>query len=260
MLTAFESMFLFMHDSPVEWEDELNRYFDFDHIQDRVSCEGWGHAERFERSNVHPAGPMHAREWTKYLYFHELASLNALVSEARRRYTGSPWARAQREERGSVPVAPTRGYRTAWTRRPSPWQGAKIFRAPPPRAIFILLRDVAPGHEDDASAYLDEILVPELLACPGFLRCERYEAGPALPGTPGSREFVSPPFLDIFDVASPEVLSSDAYLTRVLSLDRSPRGELVREHLTTRAQGVYLQRPSPWAVDTLDVDDVLRQK
>jgi hypothetical protein len=244
------SLFLFLHDSPPEWEDELNRYFDFDHLPDRISCAGWGRAERFEKSAVEPVGPAPTDRATRYLYFHELDSLDALTSDARGSYGASPWARAQREEPGPVPVAPTRGHRTAWRRRPSPWQGAQVFHAPPPRALLVVMRDVAPGHAVEANRFLDEVLVPEVLGCPGFLRCERYEAGPELPSTPGSPEFAPPSLLDVFDVASPEVLTSEVYRTRAASPAREP--DDVRAHLTTRLHAVYVQRPSPWAVGVID--------
>ena len=239
------ALFVFLHDSPPEWEDELNRYLDFDHLPDRISCEGWGHAERYARSEVAPADP----RAPKYLYFHELTSPDALTSQARRHYTGSPWSRAQRAAPGPVAVAPSRGDRTLWLRRPSPWEGSRVFRAPAPRTVLVVLRDVAAGHEDEANSYLDDVLVPELVTCPGFLGCERYEAGPALSGTPGSPPFVSPALLDVFDLASPEVLTSEVHRSRAHALDRSPRTETVRASLTVRAQGVYVQRPSPWAVD-----------
>jgi len=250
MTSGPASLFLFLHDSPPEWDDELNRYFDFDHVPDRISCAGWGRAERFERSVVEPAEPAPADRAPRYLYFHELDSLDALTSDARRHYGPSPWARAQREADGAVPVAPVRGYRTAWRQRASPWQGAQVFHAPAPRAIHVVLRDVAPGHAVEANRYLDEVLVPELLSCPGFLRCERYEAGPALPSTSGSPEFAPPSLLDVFDVASPEVLTSEVYRARAASPAREP--DDVRAHLSTRLHAVYVQRPSPWAVDVID--------
>jgi hypothetical protein len=248
-MTEPRSLFVFMHDSPAQWEDDLNRYFDFDHIQDRLSCQGWRGAERFVLSDAEPAGWNPAQRWTKYLYFHHVDSLDALTSRAREAFAaGSPWARAQREQQrpGGV-LAPNRGIRTGWTQRPSPWLGATSYRMPPPRVIYVVLRDVEPDDDDAVNAYLDSELVPEMLMSPGFLHCERYEAGPALPATPGSDDVAPPRYLDIFDIASPEVLSSESYRLRSSSL--SARGRALSQPITVRGAGVYVQRSSPWMIE-----------
>jgi hypothetical protein len=247
-----KNIFIFMHDSPAEWEDDLNRYFDFDHIQDRLSCEGWRCSERFVLSDIAPAGWNPAHRWTRYLNLHHVDSLDALTSPAREAFAaGSPWSRAQREkQRLTRVVAPNRGIRTGWTQRPSPWLGATSYRMPPPRVLYVVLRDVAPEQDEAVNAYIDDELVPELLMSPGFLHCERYEAGPALPATPGSDDVVSPRYLDIFDVASPEVLSSESYRLRSSSV--SERGQALNGSITVRGAGVYVQRSSPWMIERWD--------
>ena len=242
-------LFAFMHDSPPLWEDELNRYLDFDHVQDRLSCAGWRQAERFALSDVEPAGWTPAQRWTKYLYLHHVDSLDAVTSPAREAFAeGSPWARARRRQQQAAGViVPSRGIRTRWTRRPSPWLGPVSYRMPPPRVLYAVLRDIAQDRDAEANAYLDQELVPELLASPGFLHCERYEAGPPLPGTASSGGFAAARYLDIFDVASPEVLSSESY--RMRSSVLSCRGQVLDRAITVRAAGVYIQRPSPWLIE-----------
>lgn len=251
-MTGAKALFAFMHDSPAAWEDELNRYLDFDHIQDRLSCAGWGAAERFAASDVEPAGWTPAQRWTKYLYLHQVDSLDAVTSPAREAFAGgSPWARArQRQLQAAGVTVPSRGIRSSWTRRPSPWLGAVSYRIPPPRVLYVILRDIAKDHDAEANAYLDEELIPELLASPGFLHCERYEAGPPLPGTADSGDFAVPHYLDIFDVASPEVLSSESYRLRSSAL--SDRGQALGRAITVRGAGVYVQRPSPWLIEPWD--------
>jgi hypothetical protein len=121
---------------------------------------------------------------------------------------------------------------------------------PPPRVRYVILRDIAEDRDAEANAYLDEELVPELLESPGFLHCERYEAGPPLPGTADSGDFAVPHYLDIFDVASPEVLSSESYRLRSSAL--SDRGQALGRAITVRGAGVYVQRPSPWLIEPWD--------
>jgi hypothetical protein len=245
-------LFAFMHDSPAHWEDELNRYLDFDHVQDRLSCAGWHEAERFALSDVEPVGWTPALRWTKYLYLHHVDSLDAVTSPAREAFAdGSPWARArQRQQRAAGVTVPSRGIRTRWTRRPRPWLGTVSYRMPPPRVLYVILRDIAEDRDAEVNAYLDEELVPELLASPGFLHCERYEAGPPLPGTAGSHDVAGPRYLDIFDVASPEVLSSESYRLRSSAL--SDRGRALGQSIIVRGVGVYVQRPSPWLIEPWD--------
>jgi hypothetical protein len=244
-----KSLFIFMHDHPAKLEDDSNRFYDFDHIPDRLSCEGWRGAERFALTDVEPAGWNPTQQWTKYLYFHFLDSLDALTSPARKSYDrGSPWARAQRaDNRSTGMVSPSRGLRTGWTQRDSPWLGAISYRMPPPRVLFLVLRDVEPVHAAEVNAYIDEELVPELLGCPGFLHCERYEAGAPLTHAAGSENIVQPRYMDVYDVATPEVLSSDAY--RLQQSSRSDRGRDLEQWVTVRGSGVYLQRPSPWLIE-----------
>ena len=245
-------LFAFMHDAPARWDDELNRYLDFDHVQDRLSCAGWREAERFALSDVEPAGWTPALRWARYLYLHRVDSLDAVTSPARDAFAGgSPWARAwQRQQRAAGVTVPSRGIRTRWTRRPSPWLGPISFRMPPPRVLYVILRDIASDRDAEANAYLDGELVPELLASPGFLHCERYEAGPPLPGTAGSDDSAAPRYLDLFDVASPEVLSSESYRLRSSAL--SDRGRALARSIAVRGAGVYVQRPSPWLIEPWD--------
>jgi len=247
--TERKSLFIFMHDQPAGLDEDGNRFYDFDHIPDRLSCAGWRAAERFALTDIEPAGWNPAQRWTKYLYLHHLDSLDALTSPARASYDrGSPWARAQREHHRSIgTVSPSRGLRTGWIRRASPWLGAISYRMPPPRVVFVVLRDVHPAHVEDVNAYLDDELVPELLGCPGFLHCERYAAGPRLAHAPGSEHLVQPQYLDIYDVASPEVLSSEAF--RLMRCSPSERGRELDRWITVRGSGVYLQRPSPWLIE-----------
>jgi hypothetical protein len=247
-----KNLFSFMHDYPAPLEDDGNRYFDYDHVPDRLSCEGWRGAERFALADVEPADWHPSQRWMKHLYLHFLDSLDAVRSPARRSYDrGSPWARAQREYNESIGVvSPIRALRSGWTQRASPWLGATSYRIPPPRVLFVVLRDVDQSRAGEVNAYLDEEWVPELLDCPGFLHCERYEAGVSLSSTPGSVDVGQPQYMDIFDVASAEVPSSDAY--RVLQSTPSFRGKRLAQWTTVRGGGVYLQRSSPWLIEAWD--------
>lgn len=249
MSAGRKTLFAFMHDHPGAVEDDSNRFYDFDHIPDRLSCEGWRGAERFVLADVEPAGWTPAQRWTKYLYLHVLDSVDALASPARTAFDGgSPWARAQREaQRSAGVVSPNRGLRTGWVQRDSPWLGAISYRMPPPRALFVVLRDIDPAHADEVNAHLDDEVVPELLACPGFLHCERYEMGARLRNAPGSEDIAPPRYLDIYDVATPEVVSSEAF--RLRQATPSDRSRELEQWISVCGVGAYLQRPSPWLIE-----------
>lgn len=245
------ALFAFMHDSPPEWEEDLNRYLDLDHIPDRLSCEGWGEAQRFVRAEVRPAGVRNVADLPKYLYLHELNSLAALTSPSRTAFEGgSPWSRAQRSYQRSTGVrAPSIGLRTAWTPLPSPWR-PPVHRMVGPRAVYIVLQNVASTAERDFNSYLDEEFVPELLSSPGFLACQRFVAGPPLTPVQHEGEFVSPKYLNVFDVVAPEVLSSAAYRIRIGA--RSARQARLDAVIENFGAGVYVQRPSPWKIELIE--------
>jgi hypothetical protein len=253
---AAEDKYLFipMIDMPAALEDESNRWYDNDHVPERLSCEGFLSCERFQATPHEPAGWLPEQRWTKYLNVYTVQSLDALRSEGYNLQRdmnggkGSHWKQARsREQKETGQTSPTRSLRSVWKRRPSPWIRRTSVSLPPPRVIYLVLRDVAPERADDFNAYMDNELVPELIASPGFIACERYEAGERLaPAAAANRNIVQPQYMDVFDVATPEVLTAGAF--RALQAAPSAKAKALKDAVTIRGAGIYMQRPSPWMV------------
>ena len=75
-------LLLVMMEVPPEHEDELNRWYDEEHLPERVACPGFLSARRFTALEGSP----------KHLALYELESPDVLNSEAYRRLTEpTPW-------------------------------------------------------------------------------------------------------------------------------------------------------------------------
>ncbi|MFC4944236.1 hypothetical protein [Pseudonocardia sp. GCM10023141] len=247
MSGAGAALFALMHDHAHGTAEEAHRFYDFDHVPDRLSCSGWREAQRFARVDAPADVPGDdLPRWTEFLYMHAVDSLDALTSPARHAFDeGSPWARARAHAGTGLP---SRALRTGWRRRASPWLGAISYRIPPPRALFVVLYDIAPAHVAAVDHHVEGEVVPELLSCPGFLHCERFEAGPPLTPVPGSEGLTQPDRMDVYDLASAEVLSGGGF-TRWRA-GPSPRSRALAGSTTVRGAGAYVQRPSPWLIET----------
>jgi hypothetical protein len=137
-------------------------------------------------------------------------------------------------------AGPSRGL---WVQRPTTWASGSRVVQPPPRTIFVMFMDFDRGHDAEVNRYRDEEAIPDLLSCSGFLCCERFEAdSPDPPPEKPQR----PKYLEIFDVESPEVLTSTAFRRNREALgEQAKRLETL---ISLWGGGVYLQRPSPWRV------------
>jgi hypothetical protein len=245
-----------------EVEDDANRWFDMDHIPERLNCVGWSSCERFQRTGISPIGIEPRDTWPKYIQMFVVEGPEGPRTNAHNRQLVMPGAwrtvlndRTKqlgllKEGRTGPALFISRTIsgtlRGLWVQRPSPW-ARKLVSLPPPRSIFVLLLDFDPAHEVELNRYRDEEAVPDLLSCSGFLSCERYEAASLQPTTAAPDR---PRYLEIYDVESPEVLSSNAFRRNRAALSEQARR--LEALATVWGTGVYLQRPSPWAVRVLE--------
>lgn len=243
-----------MLDFPSDFEEETNLWFDFDHVPERLSCDGIEFAERFQLTDIQPVGWNAGQRWMKYLNFYTLTSTDVLESEAYRlQYQrhdghGGPWQQS-REERQTLASrrSPARSLRTSWVRRDDDWTDKLLLDQAGPRTILVALRNDGGEHDAAANSFLDSVLIPELLNVPGVLGCERYQAaGPLVGG--GARvgqSLPQPTYMDIVYLGTPEVAVSGRFRLWATGLDIQPE---LRAALTPVGYGVYAERPSPWRV------------
>jgi len=80
--------------------------------------------------------------------------------------------------------------------------------ANPGRGLLLVMMEPEPGYEDELNAWYDEEHIPERLSCPGFVTGRRFRL---LEGAPEGQ----PRYLALYELESPDVLSSEEYLAMV---------------------------------------------
>ena len=242
-----------------------NRRFDYEHVPDLLSCDGFVGLDRFHLADIEPTQWPRAPRRIEYMNLWQLEGPEVLASEAYRLRSNGPdpsWQgrtnqhryhalrERQRKMEGLPAPAPQVGPRRVWDRRPMPWLRPHGATMPPPRSVFAVFYDVALTHEDEVNAVMDEETVPELLGCPGFLGCERYTAVdvPLGPGhtTARNEPITAVQHMDIYDLTSIEVMLSDEYCAQ--RDNPSARAQRIEPLMTLVERGVFYQRSSPWAI------------
>ena len=88
-----------MMDVDPEYEAEFNRWYDEEHVPERLSCPGFLAATRYRGIEGDPAGRSQGEEQRpRYLAFYELESSEVLAGEPYRKMVDnpSPWTREMR--------------------------------------------------------------------------------------------------------------------------------------------------------------------
>jgi hypothetical protein len=263
---ARRALLVAMMDLPREFEDELNLWYDYDHIPERLSCEGITGCERLELHPVEPAGWTPAQRWTKYMHVYSLASIEVLDSPAyglqkvMNEGKGSVWRQVRTRRQKAAQPPKGRSLRTSFVERAVPWH-APAAAMPEPHVYLVQMRHDAGDRDEAVNDFVDRQLAPELLSLPGFVGCRRYEApakalaksspaksSPAKSSPAKSSAakglFRHPKYFDVFELTTPEVLTSGIFRRFVASL-ASFDAEIVQAW-TPAGSGVYFQRPSPW--------------
>ena len=262
---ARKTLYVVQLNFPRGIEELSNRRFDYEHVPDLLSCEGFLGVDRFRLADIEPAGWPVAPRRIEYMNLWHLAGPEVLASEAYRLRSSGPdpcWQgrtnqhrfhalrAAQSKAEGLPDPAPQLGPRMVWDRRPMPWTRPNSTVMPPPRSVFAVFYDVALAHEDEVNAVLDEETVPELLGFAGFLGCERYTGidvplgpGHSIARTEPSREVKH---MDIYDLGSTEVMTSSEY--RAHGDNPSARATRIAPLMRVLERGVFYQRSSPWAL------------
>src|SRR5687767_3367882 len=79
-----KTLFIVMLDLPKDYEDAANRWFDGDHVPQRLSCAGFSSCERFQLTDIEPPGWSPQQRGCKYLNIYGVESPEVLDSEAYR--------------------------------------------------------------------------------------------------------------------------------------------------------------------------------
>jgi hypothetical protein len=172
-----------------EWEEEINRWYDEEHLPEIMAVPGFISARRFLRVN----GPTTSKP-SKYLCIYEIANENVVLDRAYLEFhtgwkgattLGTTWTkrvsthyRSQRSLRRQV--FPVRGVYTDSSgesgKAPVPVVGSSLEDAwtqPIGSAILHVLTTVDPDCEQELLDWYDNEQTPALMICPGFLSARR---------------------------------------------------------------------------------------
>ena len=133
---ASKTLYVVQLNFPRGLEAISNRRFDYEHVPDLLSCEGFLGLDRFHLADIEPAGWPRAPRRIEYMNLWQLEGPEVLASEAYRLRSNGPdpsWQgrtnqhryhalrERQRKMEGLPPPAPQIGPRRVWDRRPMPW-------------------------------------------------------------------------------------------------------------------------------------------
>lgn len=241
-----------MHDFAPERADETFRWVDFDRVPERLTGGVLG-AERYSRSGVLVPFASSEQVWVENIDMYFLDSLDFLTSEALRPSfdmnvgKGGFWAQHRKEPTGQ---SPSRRLRSVWRRRENPndWRRAVVPNSP--KTLLVLLRDINPNRAEEVNARLDAQAHPILLSAPGVWAADRYEASELdLVSSPNQVALDHPQFMDVFFIATPEVVTGAQFLQAAETLQAVHAD--YADDLTIRGASVYVQRPQPWSVEAI---------
>jgi hypothetical protein len=214
MATKGMGLLMVWADVPADKEAEFNRWYNEEHVAERLAVPGFLGAARYEAVK---GGP-------KHLACYELESVAVLDSSAYKRVQANPteWTR-----RCSPDVIGTTFIRNVYTmihpRSLSP-DASAAGMAP---ALQIGRMDVPPEVDRDFNEWYNTIYVPNYEKVPGVIRGRRYRA------TVGT-----PTYLTLYEFEHPKVSESAAWLAQ---RDASPVTQRIRPHMRHAAgsPGIY---------------------
>lgn len=223
--TIFSPMF---EDFEESLRDQENRWFDNEHVPQRLLTPGFLRAERYERSPW--AAFVSRNPAPRYLNFYFVADPAAVTSAAYELQAEHTSVRARRDGRARK----GRSFREVWDEETRMRAGHRRHElAVGPKTL--LMR----GYSEAAQTVDDE---PEFrLSCPGVLGYQRFLRNDDVAFS-RPRAHRAPKMMELYWLTAPEVATSSTF--RAVS-DRLP--ELARPVPRSVVwEGLYLQRPSPW--------------
>jgi hypothetical protein len=158
---------------------DFNKWYNDVHLPDFVACPGFLAASRYESLQGEPT----------FLAIYHMENPGALATpEVKRVWGWGPMAPYLRNAHG-------RAYRR--TKTLGRVDAEASVPATPADFVLVTSSDVVSGAEQDFNAWYDDIHLPDILECPGFLSASRYECDDG-----------EPRFLAIYDLDRPDALET----------------------------------------------------
>jgi hypothetical protein len=207
-------------DVPADREDEFNRWYNEEHVPERLAVPGFLSAARYEAVK---GGP-------KHLACYELESAAVLESAAYRQVQAqpTPWTR-----RCSPEVIGTTYIRNVYTMIHPEAVTPSIAQSDMAPALQIGRMDVPPEIEQEFNTWYNTIYVPNYEKVPGVIRGRRFRA---VTGTPA--------YLTLYEFEHPEVSESAAWAAQ---RDISPVTARIRPHMrhAPGSPGIWIKTFQP---------------
>jgi hypothetical protein len=203
-------------DVPADKEAEFNRWYNQEHLGERLAVPGFLSAARYEAVKGSP----------KHLACYELEGAEVLDSEAYRRVRDHPteWTR-----RCSPEVIGTTCIRNVYAMIHPGTLSPAAAAGPMAPSLQIGRMDVTPEVDAEFNTWYNTIYVPNYEKVPGVIRGRRYRA---VVGTPT--------YLTLYEFEHPKVSESPEWLAQ---RDISPVTARIRPHMRHAAgsPGVYVK-------------------
>lgn len=213
-----QAILVVMTDIDPENEDELNTWYNEEHIPLILAVPGVLTARRYRAVEGQP----------KYLALYDVVDVRVLEQPEYLRITSwGPDAtpRARRVDASYRNLS--RGIYQHILTLPSP-EPADLS---PARAVLLVGLEIEPAHDQEFNDWYDMEHLPALSQVPGVVRARRYKLyaqGLKLRGTPTT-------YVALYDLERREVLASDDWSRR----STTPWAERVRRFFTRRIRNVY---------------------
>jgi hypothetical protein len=203
-------------DVPADKDDEFNRWYNEEHLAERLAIQGFLSAARYEAVK---GGP-------KHLAYYEIESADVLKSKAYRKVAENPTPWTQRA--GPATVATT-FIRNVYTMIHPAALTPRIAESPMAPALQIGRMDVPARVDAEWNTWYNTIYVPNYEKVPGVIRGRRYRA---LEGTPT--------YLTLYEFEHPKVSESAEWNAQ---RDAVPISTTMRAHMTHAkgSPGVYVK-------------------
>jgi hypothetical protein len=201
---------------PAEKEAEFNRWYNEEHLAERLSVPGFLSAARYEAVK---GGP-------KHLAYYELENAAVIQSEAYRYVSAHPTEWTQRCSPSAIGTTFIRNVYTMIHPASLPSSGAQSGMAP---ALQIGRMDVPPEIDAEFNTWYNTVYIPSYERVPGVIRGRRYRAVEG-----------APTYMTLYEFAHQGV--SDSPQWEALR-DKSPATQRIRPQMrhATGSPGVWVK-------------------
>jgi hypothetical protein len=214
MNAQFKLIYVVSLESEPEWEDEVNRWYNEEHIPALMSVPGYRAAYRYVAVEGEP----------KYLNWYEIDSMETFRSEARHKAVDTPWtAKVQPHTKRQLTIY-EQCFPEEGLLKGAAWGDGSVKEG----GLLLNRADAAPEMEQDFNNWYEQEHLPALAQVPGCIAIRRFRA---IEG--------APKYMAAYYLTEPSVQTSDAWKKAI----DTPWSARVRPAFRNRWRVVYKPLP-----------------